>query len=136
MTKKVTLIISGFALAGMLFVSTAMASADCHSLKGCQKKFCEIEEQIKIAQEKDNDRKEDGLKKALSEAKMHCTDKNLKKDLGKEIGEIKEEIAEYESDLKEAKEYGKTDKVRKYQEKIQEEQNKIKYLENELSDLD
>jgi len=140
MTKKISLIFSAPAItfAGLLFIATpisVVASTDCHSLKGCQKKFCEIEMQIKTAQENDNDRKEDGLKKALSEAKKHCTDNNLKNYLVKEIEEINEEIAEYESDLKEAEEYGKTDKVHKYQEKINEETNKINRLKNELSDL-
>ena len=141
MTKRVTEIFSAsiVALVGLLLISTpiqAIASTDCNYLKGCEKKFCEIERQLKIAQKKDNERKADGLKKALEEAKEHCTDKSLKEDLSKEIEEVKEEIAEYESDLKEAKEYGKKDKVSKYQEKIKEEKNKIKHLENELSNLD
>ena len=141
MTKKVTVIISAstVTLVGLLLISTsipALASTDCSNLKGCERKFCEIERQLNIAQEKDNERKADGLKKALDEAKEHCTDKGLKDDLVEEIEEVKEEIVEYESDLKKAKKYGKTDKVRKYQEKIEEEKNKIKHLEDELSNLD
>jgi len=138
MTKKVTVILSASSvtLAGLLFISIpVLASTDCSNLKGCERKFCEIEKQLVIAQEKDNERKTDGLKKALNEAKQNCTDKGLKEDLVGEIEEIKEEIAEYESDLKEAKKYRKTDKVRKYQEKIEEEKNKIKHLEDELSNL-
>ena len=141
MTRNITVIfsVSTVTLFGLLLISTsipAIASTDCSNLKGCEKKFCEIERQLDIAQEKDNERKADGLKKALDEAKGHCTDKGFKEDLVEEIGEVKEEIAEYESDLKEAKEYGKTDKVRKYQEKIEEEKIKIKHLEDELSNLD
>ncbi len=141
MTKKVTVIISAstVTLVGLLLISTsipALASTDCGNLKGCERKFCEIERQLNIAQEKDNERKADGLKKALDEAKEHCTDKGLKDDLVEEIEEVKEEIVEYESDLKKAKKYGKTDKVRKYQEKIEEEKNKLRRLEDELSNLD
>jgi hypothetical protein len=131
--------VSTAALAGLLFISTSMAtttSSDCNNLKGCEKKFCEIEGQLKIAQEKGNKRKEDGLTKALEQAKKHCTDKGLREDLVGEIEEAKEEIAEYEADLKEAEEYGKTDKVRKYKEKIEEEKSKIKRLEHDLSQLD
>lgn len=113
-----------------------IASSDCGSLKGCENKFCEIERQLKIAQEKGNKRKANGLKKSLENAKEHCTDKGLKEDLVEEIEETNNEIIEYESDLKEAKKYGKKDKVRKYQEKIEEEKNKINRLKDELSNLD
>ena len=138
MTKNVSVILSAsiVTLTGLLFISTPVsASTDCSNLKGCERKYCEIERQLDIAQQKDNERKADGLKKALNEAKEHCTYKGLKEDLVEEIDEVKEEIAEYESDLKKAKEYEKTDKVRKYQEKIKEEKNKINHLEDELSNL-
>ncbi len=141
MTKNVAalFLVSKITLAGLLFVSTsapAITSSDCEKFKGCEKKFCEIERQLNISKEKGNERKTDGLRKSLKNAKEHCTDKGLKTDLIEEIKETKEEIAEYKSDLKEAKEYGKTDKVRKYQEKIKEENNKIKHLEDKLTDLD
>jgi hypothetical protein len=139
MIKKITVILSAssVALAGLLFISApALASTDCNNLKGCERKFCEIERQLNIAQQKNNERKADGLKKALDEAKGHCTDKGLKEGIIQKIDEVNEEISEYESDLKEAKEYGKTGKVRKYQEKIEEEKIKLKHLENELSNSD
>ena len=141
MTKRVTAIFSAstVTLAGLLLIPmpiAVIASTDCSYLNGCEKKFCEMERQLEIARKKDNERKADGLKKALEEAKENCTDKSLREDLSKEMEEVKEEIAEYESDLEEAKEYGKRDKVHKYQEKIEEEKKKIKHLENELSDLD
>ena len=138
MTKKVITQYLTVILTGLLFVlisAAVIASSDCVNLKGCEKKFCEIERQLNIAQDKDNMRKADGLKRALENAKEHCTDKGLKEDLIEEIEEANEEIVEYESDLKEAKEYGKTDKVRKYQEKIKEEKSKINRLEDELSNL-
>ncbi len=124
--------------AGLLFVSTyvpAIASSDCNNLKGCERKFCEIERQLNIAQEKDNKRKAAGLRKSLDNAKEDCTENGLKEDLIREIEETQKDITEYESDLKEAEEYGKKDKVRKYQVKIEEKKNKIKHLEAELSNL-
>ena len=68
MTKKVTAILSASSvtLTVLLLISIsipALASTDCSNLKGCEKKFCEIERQLNIAQEKDNERKADGLKK-------------------------------------------------------------------------
>ena len=139
MTKQVTALFLTVASISVLFVSISVpvfASSDCINLKGCEKKFCEIERQLNIAQEKENKGKVNGLTRSLENAKEHCTDKGLKEDLVEEIEEANKEIVEYESDLKEAKEYGKKDKVRKYQEKIEEEKNKIKHLEDELSNLD
>ena len=139
MTKQVTALFLTAASISVLFVSISnpgFASSDCVNLKGCEKKFCEIERQLKIAQEKGDKGKVNGLSTSLENAKEHCTDSVLKEDLVEEIEEANNEIAEYESDLKEAKEYEKKDKVRKYQEKIEEEKNKIKSLEDELSSLD
>ena len=140
MTKKINapFYVLIFVFAWLLFVSTsvpAIASSDCNNWKGCERKFCEIERQLNIAQEKGNKRKTDGLRKSLDNAKEHCTDKGLKEDLVREIEEVQKEIIEYEFDLKEAKEYGKKDKIRKYQIKIEEKKNKKKRLEDELSNL-
>lgn len=138
MTKKVTALYLTVAFVGLLFTSIpapVIASSDCGNLKGCEKKLCEIKRQLKIAQEKDNKRKENGLRKSLENAREHCTDEGLKDDLLEKIEEANNEIVDYESELKEAQEYGKTDKVFKYQEKIEEEKNKIKRLKDELSNL-
>ena len=137
MSKKINAPFSVL-FAGLLFVSTyvpAIASYDCNNLNGCERKFCEIEKQLNIAQEKGNKRKAAGLRKSLDNAKEHCTDNGLKEDLIREIEETQKDITEYESDLKEAEEYGKKDKVNKYQVKIEEKKNKIKILEDELSSL-
>ena len=135
MTKKVTTLFLSAVFAVFPLVSMS-ASADCGSLKSCEKKFCEIESQLSIAQEKGNKQKVSGLKKALKSAKDHCTDKGFKAGLLDEIEEISGEIVEYESNLKEAEEYGKKDKVQKYQEKIEEEKSTINLLKDELSSLD
>lgn len=130
--------LSTAAFAASLFFSlssTAFASSKCENFKGCEKKFCEIEKQLAIAIENGNKRKENGLTESLANAKAHCTDKGLEKDLREEIKSVQEEIIEYESDLAEAKRDKDADKVRKYQKKIDKEKNKLKRLESELSDL-
>lgn len=127
------------ALTGLLFTFAAMpalASMECEGLKGCDRKFCEIQHQLNIAQGKGNDRKAAGLAKALAEANLHCTDEGLRKDLVEDIEDAKEDLAEYEADLQDAEEDGDMDDVRKYQKKIEEEKAEIKHLENELSNLD
>lgn len=124
---------------GLLFLlapAPTLASSDCGNLKGCERKFCEIETQLNIAQKMGNKHKVDGLQRALEGAKEHCTDNTLREDAVEDIEEAKEDIIEYKADLKEAEEDGKADKIRKYQEKIEEENSKIKRLEDELSYLD
>lgn len=129
---------STITLAGFLFASTsipALAALDCSNLKGCDKKFCEIERQLSIAKENGNEPKANGLKRSLKNARKHCTDQALKEDLITKIDEAQKDITEYESNLKEAEQYGKKDKVHKYQLKIKEEKHKIKRLQEELSIL-
>ncbi len=138
MNKRIRAVFFPIVFTGYLFflISIPVFALDCSHLKACEHKFCKLEKQLEIAQEKGNKGKVNGLTKALENAKEHCTDKDLKEDLIEEIEDVNAEIVEYESDLKEAKEYGKKDKIHKYQEKIEEEKNKIKHLESELSDLD
>lgn len=129
---------SSSALAGLVLMLAAfpvIASAGCEGVKGCDRKFCEIEHQLDIARESGNTHRVAGLEKALQEAKRHCTDEGLREDLIDDIEDAKEDLAEYEADLKEAEEDGDTGDRRKYRQKIEEEKNDIKQLEDELSRL-
>lgn len=122
---------------GCAFVSmSALSAPDCETLKGCEKKFCEIETQLKISQKMGNQHKTEGLKISLKNAKEYCTDERLKEDLIAKIKESNEDILDYKNDLEEAKMYQKSDKISKYQNKINEENNKIMRLKKELVDLD
>jgi hypothetical protein len=120
----------------LLASSHSLASSDCENLKGCEKKSCEIQRQLTIANEAGNERKIDGLTTALKENAENCTYKGLKNDLVEEIEESWEDIAEYKADLQQAEKDGKSEKILKYQAKIAEEESEIMRLEKELSDLD
>ena len=124
---------SGVVLSILSFYS--FASLNCSGFSGCERKYCEIEQQIESAQLANNQKKIEGLKVALAEAKSNCSDTKLKQDLAYEIKETKDKIAEYNLDLQEAKRSGKDNKVRKYQNKIQEEERKLESLLQELSEL-
>ncbi|OEE36153.1 hypothetical protein A1QW_17945 [Vibrio anguillarum] len=124
---------SGVVLSILSFYS--FASLNCSGFSGCERKYCEIEQQIESAQLANNQKKIEGLKVALAEAKSNCSDIKLKQDLADEIKETKDKIAEYNLDLQEAKGSGKDNKVRKYQNKIQEEERKLESLLQELSEL-
>ncbi|MGC7897129.1 DUF1090 domain-containing protein [Vibrio anguillarum] len=104
---------SGVVLSILSFYS--FASLNCSGFSGCERKYCEIEQQIESAQLANNQKKIEGLKVALAEAKSNCSDTKLKQDLADEIKETKDKIAEYNLDLQEAKGSGKDNKVRKYQ---------------------
>lgn len=119
----------------MLAVTPALASSGCEGVKGCDRKFCEIEQQLDIAQKNGNKYQVAGLEKALKEAKRYCTDEGLREGLIDDIDDAKEDLAEYEADLREAEEDGDRDDRRKYRQKIEEEKNDIKQLEDELSRL-
>ncbi|MBT2916886.1 DUF1090 domain-containing protein [Vibrio anguillarum] len=124
---------SGVVLSILSFYS--FASLNCSGFSGCERKYCEIEQQIESAQLANNQKKIEGLKVALAEAKSNCSDTKLKQALADEIKETKDKIAEYNLDLQEAKGSGKDNKVRKYQNKIQEEERKLESLLQELSEL-
>ncbi|WP_017045843.1 DUF1090 domain-containing protein [Vibrio ordalii] len=130
---KLMLKASGVVLSILSFYS--FASLNCSGFSGCERKYCEIEQQIENAQLANNQKKIEGLKVALAEAKSNCSDTKLKQDLADEIKETKDKIAEYNLDLQEAKGSGKDNKVRKYQNKIQEEERKLESLLQELSEL-
>lgn len=123
----------------LLFLCTlsfnSMASTQCDALVGCEKKFCEIEYQIKKAEQYDNQYKVERLTKALKAAKENCTNEGLKEDLRDKIESNEQDLAEYRADLEEAKRDDKADKIQKYQHKIEEELHKIDRLKQELAEI-
>ena len=64
--------------AALALLATGPAqAADCSAARGCAAKFCQIENDIAQAQAHGNNRQEAGLRRALAEAKAHCTDSRL-----------------------------------------------------------
>ena len=64
--------------AALALLATGPAqAADCSAARGCAAKFCQIENDIAQAQAHGNSRQEAGLRRALAEAKAHCTDSRL-----------------------------------------------------------
>ncbi|CAH6879851.1 putative Protein YqjC [Vibrio chagasii] len=113
----------------------SMASTQCDTLVGCEKKFCEIEYQIKKAEQYDNQYKVERLTKALKAAKENCTNEGLKDEILEKIESNEQDLAEYQADLEEAKKDDRADKIRKYESKIEKELRKIDDLKQELSEI-
>ncbi|MEZ9184517.1 DUF1090 domain-containing protein [Vibrio splendidus] len=117
------------------FSFNSMASTQCDALTGCEKKFCEIEYQIKKAEQYDNPYKVERLTTALKAAKENCTNEGLKDDLREKIKSNEQDLAEYQADLEEAKRDDRADKIRKYEGKIEKELRKIDKLKQELAKI-
>ncbi|MEZ9010749.1 DUF1090 domain-containing protein [Vibrio splendidus] len=117
------------------FSFNSMASTQCDALTGCEKKFCEIEYQIKKAEQYDNQYKVERLTTALKAAEENCTNEGLKDDLREKIESNEQDLAEYQADLEEAKRDDRADKIRKYEGKIEKELRKIDKLKQELAKI-
>ncbi|MEZ8515010.1 DUF1090 domain-containing protein [Vibrio cyclitrophicus] len=113
----------------------SMASTQCDALIGCEKKFCEIEYQIKKAEQYDNQYKVERLTTALKAAKENCTNEGLKNELREKIESNEQGLTEYQADLEEAKRDDRADKIRKYEGKIEKELRKIDKLKQELTEI-
>ncbi len=118
--KSLTAAAAACALFGVL---PAQAATDCSVQRGCAAKFCEIENDIAAAQAQNNTRREAGLRKALAEAKAHCTDSRLQSQREADVREKQSKVSEREQDLKEARAKGKQDKIDKAQRKLEEAQS-------------
>lgn len=95
-------------------------AADCSAARGCAAKFCQIENDIAQAQAHGNNRQEAGLRRALAEAKAHCTDSRLQNQREADVREKQNKVAEREGELKQARAKGKPEKIDKAQRKLDE----------------
>lgn len=135
MKNPFQLLLPTAALAGVVLLlasNTVLASAACSHVSGCERKICEMERQLDIAESMGNQHKVAGLNRALKRVEDNCTDRGLNSDRREKIAESKQDIADYQADLHEAQRRGKTDKVHKYQRKIDKEQRKLQQLERDL----
>jgi len=124
--------------AAALAASSATAAAaaaparDCAALRGCEAKFCHIENDIAAAQAQGNSRREAGLRKALSEARGSCTDASLRAERQDALAERREEVTEREEELAEARRDGRQDKIDKALRKLKEAQDDLKSAQDDL----
>ena len=112
----------------LILVLTSLSSS-AFAISPCQEKEQDIQREISYAEKHHNQHRIDGLKKALSEVKAHCSDSQLKADHQKKIAEQKDEITERRHDLQEAKEKGDAEKIAKREKKLKEAQDDLKALE-------
>lgn len=95
----------------------------------CSQKEADIQREISYAEKHQNQHRINGLNKALSEVRAHCSDSELRAEHQKKIDEQKEEIAERQADLQEARQKGDPDKIAKREAKLSEAEQELKSLQ-------
>ena len=108
----------------------AALSAQALASAPCLQKQQDIQREISYAEKHQNQRRIDGLNKALREVKANCSDSKLRAEHQQKIAEQKEEIAERRRDLAEAKEKGDADKISKREHTLSEARDELKKLES------
>ncbi|WP_145032100.1 DUF1090 domain-containing protein [Pantoea ananatis] len=111
-----------FSLSGSLMAAQSL----------CQQKEQDIQREIEMAQKHNNQRRVNGLERALTEVRAGCTDKKLKASHLEKINAQKEKVAERERELKEERDEGHDkDKIAKRERKLEEARQELKELQAE-----
>lgn len=111
-----------FSLSGSLMAAQSL----------CQQKEQDIQREIEMAQKHNNQRRVNGLERALTEVRAGCTDKKLKASHLEKINAQKEKVAERERELKEERDEGHDkDKIAKRERKLEEARQELNKLQAE-----
>lgn len=108
----------------------AALSAQALASAPCLQKQQDIQREISYAEKHHNQKRIEGLNKALREVKANCSDSKLRAEHQQKIAEQKDEIAERRRDLAEAKEKGDADKITRREQKLSKALNELKELES------
>ena len=118
--------LKGIAISLFLVSSVSvLAQNNCIELNGCEKKACEVNQELLTAKQQGNAHKVAGLEKALKSIKTYCTQEGLITEFQQEIDKANVEIKEYKADINKANQQGKYDKVKKYQQKLNEKTKQL-----------
>ncbi|MGC6388594.1 DUF1090 domain-containing protein [Ewingella sp. S1.OA.A_B6] len=94
--------------------------------ESCVTKQQEIQTQLDYAYQHNNKNQINGLQKALSESKAHCTDAGLKADNARHVAEKKQKVQERKDELKEAQTKGDNNKIAQKQKKLEQAQSELR----------
>lgn len=122
MKYQVLLGVALFSLSGSLLAAESL----------CEQKEQDIQREIGMAQKHNNERRVNGLERALTEVREDCSDKKLEAAHLERINAQKQKVAEREHALKEEREEDHDrDKIAKRQEKLDEARRELKKLQAE-----
>lgn len=111
-----------FSLSGSLMAAESL----------CQQKEQDIQHEIAMAKQHNNQRRVNGLERALTEVRANCSDNKLKASHQARIKEQREKVAERERDLKEERQEGDDkEKIAKRERKLEEARQELKKLQAE-----
>ncbi|MCG7367012.1 DUF1090 domain-containing protein [Pantoea tagorei] len=111
-----------FSLSGSLMAAESL----------CQQKEQDIQHEIAMAKQHNNQRRVNGLERALTEVRANCSDNKLKASHQARIKAQQEKVAERERELKEERQDGDDrDKIAKRERKLEEARQELKKLQAE-----
>ncbi|POW58989.1 DUF1090 domain-containing protein [Candidatus Pantoea alvi] len=111
-----------FSLSGSLMAAESL----------CQQKEQDIQHEIAMAKQHNNQRRVNGLERALTEVRANCSDNKLKASHQARIKAQQEKVAERERELKEERQDGDDrDKIAKCERKLEEARQELKKLQAE-----
>lgn len=113
-------------LAASLLAVTSLAQAG----PLCQQKEQAIQQQIDFARQHDNQRQVNGLERALTETRAHCSDEDVRKSHQEKIQKHQKKVIEREQELQqERNEGGDSKKIAKREKKLADAQRELKEVQ-------
>ena len=108
-------------IAFFAFSIVGFTQSNCTTLKGCERKLCELNTKLATAKKAGNQSQIKGVEDAIAQTKKNCTTKTVNKDLDKKVKEKQQKVNERTSDLNEAiKDKESKEKIDKKRKKLNE----------------
>ena len=91
-------------LSALLFTMSfiGFAQSNCTTLKGCERKLCELNTKLTAAKKAGNQNQIKGVEEAIAQTKKNCTTKTVNTDLDKKVKEKQQKVNERTADLNKA----------------------------------
>ncbi|OMQ10120.1 hypothetical protein BXU01_15265 [[Flexibacter] sp. ATCC 35103] len=97
------------------------AQSNCATLKGCERKLCELNTKLVAAKKAGNQNQIKGVEEAISKTKKNCTTKTVTTDLDKKVKEKQQKVKERTDDLNKAiNDQESKEKINKKKKKLDE----------------
>jgi len=103
------------------------SQSNCTTLKGCERKLCELNTKLAVAKKAGNKSQIKGIEEAIAETKKNCTTKTVNKNLDKKVKEKQQKVNERAADLNKAMSNNESEeKIAKKKKKLTEAQEELK----------
>ncbi|WP_428231418.1 DUF1090 family protein [Flavobacterium sp.] len=97
------------------------SQSNCTTLKGCERKLCELNIKLTAAKKAGNQNQIKGVEDAITKTKKNCTTRTVQNDLDKKVKEKQQKVKEKTDDLNKAiKENESKEKIAKKRKKLDE----------------